>query len=180
MRCIGLVGAAAMLGGAPVQVAAQRVVPFGARLAVSPTCSVTAGVVDLGMYNAGDTVATYAARQGKWDFFKVSTGTDAPKTLATVDCDTATANWSLVILGSGFRSQTEVLDPRGNRVFNVLPYSETVGGVAKTGAMTSATAGTGSQAITGRWVVVDASAAQLATVLVPGVYTGSATATLTY
>ncbi|MCW2387186.1 hypothetical protein M2333_000232 [Sphingobium sp. B11D3B] len=177
---------AALIAGAGSANAATATATSGLTFTVGAACTLTAGAVDLGSYVVGDTVQTYADRQGSINTANVITaGSEAAKTLASVTCPSGTA-WSLRIAGAGSVGDFTVNDPSNNAVFSVLPYKRTVGGVAQAGYMSAAgqgATGTGTgaaQIVAGNFITRNATSAQLATALVTGTYTGAATATLTY
>ncbi|WP_375250309.1 hypothetical protein [Sphingomonas sp.] len=180
---LAALASATALGASGSAYAASTTAAGGVQFTVGTACTLTASVVDVGTYNVGDTVSTYAARQGKWVAATVTAGTDSAKTLASVNCPSGTA-WRLYMVGSGPNGGTPVKDPSSTTVFNTYAYVNKVGGTAITPtAVTTSSVlnGTGTgqaQNVDGFYVVADPSNTQLSSSFSAGTYTGSNTATI--
>jgi len=184
---LAALSSAALFAGAGSAQAATTTASSGLTFTVGAACTLTAGVIDLGSYSLGDTVQTYVDRQGKGVSSAYTAGTDTAKQLASVTCPSGTA-WTLAIEGTASANRVVVNDPSQTAVFVAYPYASALDGAAagkwllgNAPANTLSGTGTGSaQVVSGFFAAGDPTAAQLATALVQGQYTGAASAVLTY
>lgn len=189
---LGKLAALALLaaGAAGFAHAATVTSPGGVSFNVTGGCTVLGNVLNVGNYTAGQTVETYAARQGRVNGdagYAYTAGTDAPGKLATVNCGVGTA-WTLRLDGAGFQGNTNVTDPGGAFAFQTNPRSAFLDGVARQDGLRTDSAGLGStgtgvdQIVTGHYNVFTypGQGAVYGVILRAGNYSGSNTARLDF
>ena len=184
-----LVGAGLLASAGSAQATTATAVS-GLQFTSGGTCSVTGNVVQAGNFQATDTGATYAAKQGKMVGTTYTAGSATAATLATVSCSNGVL-YSLTIgnsAGNNFGAPV-FLNAGTTTIFTVYPYATQINGSAITGTQLTgdtlghilSSTGTGSaQVVSGFYVMGDPTGAQLSATLAAGSYAGTATATVSY
>ena len=135
---LAALASATVLGASGSAYAAQATANAGVTFYVGNACTLTAGTIDLGNFSQGATYQAFADRQGVFTGGAAQAGTDAARDMATVTCPTGVA-WKLGLTGAA-NTNTELKDPSGAVVAQIMPYKETVDGVAQTGLFRLASA----------------------------------------